>query len=100
MIRGTTPTHIFNLQIETETIKKVRVTYAQNDRILVEKTENDVTLTPTAIKLTLKQEDTLKFAANMPVQIQLKVLTSGDVVLASPVKTIPVRVILNEEVLE
>lgn len=100
MIRGTTPTHIFNLPIETEKIKKVRVTYAQNDRILVVKTENDVALTPTAIRLTLKQEDTLRFAANMPVYIQLKVLTIGDLVLASPVKPIPVSVILNEEVLE
>lgn len=99
MIRGTTPTHIFNLPIATKTIKEIRITYAQNNRILLEKTENDVALTSTAIKLKLKQEDTLMFETKTPVQVQLKVLTAGDVVLAMPVKTIPVNLVLNEEVL-
>lgn len=99
MIRGTTPTHIFNLPIQTNSIKEVRVSYKQGDTILVEKTEHDVKMTSTAIKLTLSQEDTLKFAANIPVQVQLKVLTTGDVVLATPVRMVQVSVILNEEVL-
>lgn len=99
MIRGTTPTHIFNLPMQTNSIKEVRVTYKQGDATLVEKTEADVTMTSTAIKLTLSQEDTLQFAANTPVQVQLKVLTTGEKVLASPVKIVPVSVILNEEVL-
>ena len=100
MIRGTTPTHIFNLPIATKTIKEVRVTYAQNGKTVVEKTETDVTMTSAAIRLKLSQEDTLKFAVTVPVQVQLKVLTTGDVVMASPIKMVPVSVILNEEVLE
>lgn len=100
MIRGTTPTHIFNLPMRTEPIKEVRITYKQGDSVQIDKTEADVTMTSSSIKLTLRQEDTLQFLANVPVQVQLKVLTVGGAVLASPVKMIPVNVILNEEVLE
>lgn len=100
MIRGTTPTHIFNLPIETKIIKKIRISYKQGDSVLVEKTESDVTILATSIKLKLSQEDTFRFTSNIPVQLQLKVLTSLEDVLASPIKTIPVSVILNEEVLE
>lgn len=100
MIRGTTPTHTFNLPIDTKTIKTVRISYKQKDTVVFEKTEKDVTMLSTAIKLKLSQEDTLLLKQNTPVQIQLKVLTSDDVVMASPIKTIPVEVILNEEVLE
>lgn len=100
MIRGTTPTHIFILPIETKIIKSLRVSYQQNNEIVFEKTENDVTLLGTSIKLKLSQEETLMLAENVPVQVQLKVLTSDEVVMASAIKNIPVKVIINEEVLE
>lgn len=99
MIRGTTPTHIFNLQIDTSIIKEVRITYVQYTNIVVEKTEHDVTIGDQAIRLKLTQEETLRFSKSTPVRVQLKVLTTDNTVLACLVKDIPVEEILNEEVL-
>lgn len=100
MIRGTTPTHIFHLQIDTATIKEVRITYVQYSKTLVEKTERDVIMEDKSIRLKLTQDETLKFSKSTPVRIQLKVLTTDNTVLACPVKELPIEDILNEEVLE
>lgn len=99
MIRGTTPTHIFNLPIETGTLKSVRITYEQFSRVILEKTENDVTMEDKTIRLKLTQEETLKFCKDCDISFQMKVLTADGVVLACPVKRLSVEDILNEEVL-
>lgn len=99
MIRGTTPTHTFNLKVDTRTIRALRITYKQGEQIVLEKNEDDVKMSGTSIKVKLTQEDTYMFAANNPVQIQLKVKTAGQEVLASRIKTLTVSAILNEEVL-
>ena len=100
MTRGTTPTHIFNIPIDGNTIKTVRITYKQQEVTRLEKTEADVEITTGAIKLRLSQEDTLAFVENIPVQVQVKVLIGDGTVLASHIKSLPVGKVLNEEVLE
>lgn len=99
MIRGTTPTHIFSLPIDTSTIRELRITYAQFDRTVLEKTESDVEMDEKTITLTLTQEETLKFKHSYKVELQLKVLTDTGTVLATPIKSIDVSEILNTEVL-
>lgn len=99
MIRGSTPTHIFRLPISTGTLTQIRITYEQFSKTVLEKTEKDVILDENEIRVKLTQEDTLLFRSNVSVQLQLKVLTVDGIVLASPVKDLPVERILNEEVL-
>lgn len=86
--------------MQTSTLKAVRITYKQKDTVVLEKKETDATMQDKTVKVKLSQEDTLMFAATIPVQMQIKVMTSDGTVLASPVRTVPVDVILNEEVLE
>lgn len=100
MIRGTTPTHVFNLPIDTEIIKALRITYAQFGRNVVEKTLKDVRLEGNAIRLTLSREETLLFRTGSPVSWQMEILTVDEVVLANRVQTVSVDVLLNEEALE
>lgn len=61
LIRATTPTHIFNLPIDTSTISKLLISYKQGDNIVLEKTEADCTLTSSKVELTLTQEAVDKF---------------------------------------
>lgn len=101
MIRGTTPTHIFKLSIDTSTLKEIRLTYKQYGEVVLEKTEKDVQLEDNMIRFTFNQEESMLFRAGMvKVEVQLKVLTTSDTVLASPIKYISVEEILNTEVLE
>lgn len=99
MIRGTTPTHIFRLPFSVET-PKFTITYAQNDREIVKKTEEDCDVNGNVIELTLSQEDTLLFDEKMAVQVQIKTLDFGGNVKASNVMITTAGKILDEEVIE
>ena len=99
MIRGTTPTHIFKLPIETDTIRQLRITYNQCGKTVLEATESDCTLTGQEIRYRLTQEDTLLFTPLAAVELQIKVLTTDDNVMASKVMSLAVEKILNTEVL-
>ena len=100
MIRGTTPTHTFNLKFDTSLIDKVKITYAQNDHIIFEKLATDCVLDGFTIKTVLTQEETLKLDHNSPVQIQLRILTTGGNALASVVQKVGVSQLLDDGVFE
>lgn len=96
MIRGTTPTYVFNLPFDVATIDKARVIFRQKD-ICVKKDE--VIMEGSTITITLTQEDTLKFKCGSIVEAQVRVITNGGESLASYVVSINVYECLDDEVL-
>ena len=99
MYQGTTPTHKFKLNIDTSIIKKFRVLYAQNDDVLLTKTEEDVKYEDGFAVVRLSQEDTFLFSKYSPITIQLRVLTkNGDALVSVPTKRSIVEC-LSDEVL-
>lgn len=99
MIRGTTPTHIFQIPFDTGLLKEVRVSYAQEDKVIVEKKTEDCKMDGDTISVTLTQADTLLFSHRKIVELQLKVWTKSGSCLATLVMRKDVSEILNEEVL-
>ena len=100
MFRATTPTHIFILPFDTEQVKEVRVTYANEKKeVILQKTEADCVLDGTDIKVELTQEETLLFEAELRVLIQLRVLTTSGKVMASKIWRKFAHECLDEEVL-
>ena len=99
MIRGTTPVHIFTLPFDTSEIKTIRVVYSQRGSVRLKKENPDVTLSEKKATVKLSQEDTLSFSADLPVDIQIRILTSAGDALASNVISVPCRRILDNEVL-
>lgn len=99
MIRGTTPTHTFNLPFEVGMIKECRVLYAQDDVVLVIKNTSDCVLEGTTVKTTLTQNDTFKFDSDKAVQIQIRILTVNDVALASIINKVGIAKCLEDEVM-
>lgn len=98
MIRGTTPTHLFNLPIDTALIDKIKITYAQNGVVVLTKEKEDCKFEGSTATVRLTQEDTLKFDASR-VQIQVRVLTTGGDAMASDIITKPCGEVLEEGVL-
>ena len=98
MIRGTTPTHTFNLPFDTALIDKIKITYAQNGVVVLTKEKADCSFEGNAVTVKLSQEDTLKLDASR-VQIQVRVLTTGGDALASDIVTKPCGEVLEEGVL-
>ena len=100
MIRGTTPTHIYTLPVETAILKELKIIYAQADNILFEKVAAHCEMTENTASVTLTQEETFLFDCKKPVQIQVRALTVAGVALASPIMLIDVQKCLDNEVLE
>ena len=111
MYRATTPKHTFIFEVDPdENYEQILITYAQDDKIILEKTKNDLSFeeivneegeTEYAASLELSQVETNMFHAGTKkmVDIQVRVLTYAGEALASDEKHIPVKRVLNDEVL-
>jgi hypothetical protein len=81
---GTTPTHTFTLPEEIAAVTaKARVIYAQCNNVVLTKEVTALTGNDVVVKLT--QEETLTFHNRRPVDIQLRVLTTGGDALTSDI---------------
>ena len=98
-MRGTTPTHVFTLPFETALVKAVKVTYAHNGQIVLEKETVDCEMEGNDIKLKLTQEETLLFDNNQLVQIQVRVLTQDGDALRSVIYHCHTGILLDDEVM-
>lgn len=100
MRRGSTPTHTFTLPIGVDKIAKLRITYAQLGRIVLTKTEEDVTISGNTVSVQLTQSETLAFRDNRDVEIQIKALTKGGESLVSEIWRVDAGRCLDDEVME
>jgi hypothetical protein len=100
MRRATTPTHEYELDIDTSIISQIRITYSQDDKVIITKKDNDVEFVGNVAKVRLTQEETNLFKADKNVEIQIRVLTLGNDAPASDIMRIPCERILDDEVLK
>ena len=98
-MRGTTPTHIFTLPFETTLVKGVKVTYAHNGDIVLEKETQDCKLEGNTVTLKLTQEETLLFENNQLVQVQIRLLLHNGDALCSIIYHCHTGVLLDDEVM-
>ena len=99
MRKGTTPTHVFEIDFDTAKIKTIKITYLQRDQEILVKRNEDCEISDGVIWTKLSQEDTFLFEGDSLVTIQLRILThSGDALAAEPI-VLSVAECLDEEVL-
>ena len=111
MIRATTPKQIFTFEQDPSEFTKILITYVQNDKIILEKEKDDLTIEPVynpsekivgyAAWFRMTQEEANMFLSGPGKQatVQVRVKTSMGEVLASEKKTFSVQDVLNDEVL-
>lgn len=99
MRRGTTPTHTFTLPFETSIINSLRITYEQENKVILTKETDDCDIHDNIVSVQLTQEETLKFICNTPAKCQLKIRRNDNVV-ASEVFNFFVSECLDNEVIE
>ena len=103
MIRGTTPTLLYNLPFSTSLIKSAEITIQYgcetNKELIIKKLE-DCELGETSIGARLTQEETLLLPAPSYAHIQLRIVTTDDIVLATEPEAVTVKKLLAEDVIE
>lgn len=72
----------------------------EDDRVITKTMDNGVTFNGTTVSLTLSQEETLSFKENIPIEIQGKVYTQDEKVMATSIKKENCERILSEEVMK
>ena len=100
MIRGTTPTHTFQIPFSTNLLKEVRIIYAQAGSAIVEKNTEDCSLDGTDITVKLTQEETMRFSERKIAELQLRVLLNDGNALATPVLRLDVGELLKDEIIQ
>lgn len=98
MIRGTTPTHDFDVPFDTNTIDELEIAYSQGKDVVLIKTKDECELNGNNISVQLTQDETLRFKEGFTT-IQLRVLREGTV-MACKAFVIPVGRCLNGDVME
>jgi hypothetical protein len=94
MVRGTTPIHTFSTNTDLSRCR-VYVTYKQDSRTIVEKTNEDMNISRDGILVTLTQAETLRFKANRPVEIQARYVDEYGTACASNIVTTTVEEVLK-----
>ena len=85
--------------VDPSNYSAILVTFQQGGVNLVEKTEDDVTLTSTSVIVKLTQAETALFEAKKNMYMQIRCYASAYNAPGSKVWTIPVEAALNDEVL-
>lgn len=106
MIRGTTQLHTFFMPFDLSAIREVYITYQQNNQEVIEKNINEISFDyqRKAINVELSQYDTLLFHPyTVPgsdiVNIQIRIVTNNDKVMASHVMRTRIYDIIKQGVI-
>jgi hypothetical protein len=97
--RGTTPMHIFRINVPIDQLTQVEIIYAQHGGVKIRRTQDECELGDDAINVLLTQEDTFKLSCDSPVGIQVRIKKKDGSVPCSDVFEIPVLPCLSREVL-
>lgn len=108
MYVATTPKHTFTFPVSPEEFKRILITYTQNGKVILEKTEQDLTFEELTENgkiiyvawLQLSQEETLKFdPAIGKFTVQVRALSNYDEAIAGDKHVFSVQSVLNDGVL-
>lgn len=128
MFRATTPTHKFCFgTINPELFKEILLTYAQNDKVVLEKKKQDLVITSEEITVKLPKEETneeitvdeetvthyhatlkltqeetklFKIQNGLTITVQIRTIDNEGNVAASNKMKVSLQDVLNDEVLE
>lgn len=96
MIRGTTPTLQFDLPVDLSLVNTMTIALSQDGAVVLVKTINDCQVDGNRVTCRLAQKDTLALTHNRPVELQVRIKTTGGDAMASQIVTKPVERILQE----
>lgn len=99
MIRGTTPTLVFDVDADLTSAQVIYITLRQIGRDAIEKTQEDITVEAARLTVRLTQAETLALEPGLPVEIQIRARFPDGSAIASNVMRTDAGRILKEGVI-
>ncbi|MBQ7125112.1 MAG: hypothetical protein IJO00_01980 [Clostridia bacterium] len=91
MTRGSTPTFSFILPAHTSLFNEIEIFFVQNDSTVLTVTKNELDLKDYEVSFFMTEENSLKFEASVPAEIQIRLVTNDGVILVSEIRRIAIR---------
>lgn len=98
MVRATTPLQEFTFDVDPSTLSRILITYKQEEEIILQKTENDLTFSGNVASFRMSQDEANSFTPGT-CRVQVRALTSDGEALAGDIESVRVSDVLNDEVL-
>lgn len=95
VVRGATPTHVFDVDTDLTGADVISLVYVQRGRIVLKKEKNDMTVTAEQVSVSLTQEETLKFCEG-DVEMQMRARFPGSSAIKSSVCYTTADVLLED----
>ena len=92
-----TERHTLTFPIDLENVEGVKITYTQNEDIVIVKEKDDVTINGKKIIVTLSEAETKLFEPQTPVEVQAKIKRDGQVI-PTQIKRVAVKRMLNTDI--
>lgn len=99
-MRGTTPSVTFTIPLKKEMIAKAKITFKQDNEILLTKHTRSCTIEDGKISTSLTREETLLFPNSKHIKMQLEIETPAGQSHKTRVYTIYSSELLSEEALQ
>ena len=81
--RGTTPTQKFNTSIDLSSATVIYVSYKQHNKVVIERTVDNIVVTSTYLQFALTQEESLSLDDKVKVEIQIRAKFPNGTAVAS-----------------
>lgn len=78
MTRGSTPTFVFTLPSDTSVYSDIDIYFSQNGSVILDVTQAALTLSGNEVSFTMTEEESLKFTASVPAEIQIRLVTGTE----------------------
>lgn len=98
IVRGTTPTHTFNIPVDAELVEEICITYSQNDKEIFTRETYDCEVVGNQISTTLTQANTRALNHKLICAIQCFFKTTDGLVYGSDSNYVKVMNGLNKEI--
>ena len=96
MKRGTTPTHVFNVNTDLTSAEEIYITYKQGSNVVVEFDLSKINVEKNKLTVQLTQKETLMFALSPQVRIQIRAKFPGGLAIASNIISTGAEEILKD----
>lgn len=90
MTRGSTPTFVFTLPSDTSVYSDIDIYFSQNGSVILDVTQAALTLSGNEVSFTMTEEESLKFTASVPAEIQIRLVTRDGRIFISEIRRIAV----------
>ena len=91
MRRGSTPTFVFTLPIDSSYFSAITIVFVQDGREVMAVERPSLTLNGKDISFVMSEEQSLAFAPSRNAEIQIRLVTPDGTVLVSDIRTLPIR---------